>query len=128
MVWGGAGRGSSGTSTRLARPAHAAPPGAVGHTHDVAWHHSFAGWSDLLIDGILHPAREGRAVRCRPPARDQRVRDGALEVPTGTRWLFVEGTGGSPRSCGSWTSTGPGSTPTSSSPASASPALVTIEP
>jgi hypothetical protein len=26
-------------------------------THDVAWHHSFFGWSDVLIEGVLRPLR-----------------------------------------------------------------------
>lgn len=91
------GRGGSGKSTLVARLARRAPSSAVVHTDDVAWHHSFFGWSDLLIEGVLRPAGEGRAVRYRPPAWDRRERAGAIEVPAGTRWLFVEGTGAARR-------------------------------
>lgn len=88
-----AGRGGSGKSTLVARLARAAPLSAVVYTDDVAWHHSFFDWSDLLIDGVLLPARQGRAVHYRPPAWDERGRAGAIEVPAATRWLFIEGTG-----------------------------------
>jgi len=92
-----AGRAGAGKSTLVARLARAAPSSAVVHTDDVAWHHSFFGWSDLLLDGVLRPAREGRAVHYRPPAWDRRGRAGAIEVPAATRWLFVEGTGAARR-------------------------------
>src|SRR6185369_13866401 len=42
---------------------------AVVHTDDLAWHHSFFGWAELLIDHLLTPAREGRLpISYRPPA------------------------------------------------------------
>ncbi len=91
------GRGGSGKSTLVARLARAAPHSAVVCTDDVAWHHSFFDWSDLLIDGVLRPARQGRAVHYRPPTWDQRGRTGAIEVPAATRWLFIEGTGAARR-------------------------------
>jgi hypothetical protein len=92
-----AGRAGAGKSTLVARLARAAPASAVVYTDDVAWHHSFFDWTDLLLDGVLRPAREGRAVHYRPPAWDQRGRAGSIEVPAGTRWLFVEGTGAARR-------------------------------
>lgn len=88
-----AGRAGSGKTTLVAHLARAAPSSAVVHTDDIAWHHSFFDWADLLVDSVLRPAREGYAVRYRPPAWDQRKRAGAIEVPAGTRWLFIEGTG-----------------------------------
>jgi len=88
-----AGRAGAGKSTLVARLAHAAPSSAVVYTDDIAWHHSFFDWADLLLDGVLRPARQGRAVHYRPPAWERRERAGAVEVPAGTRWLFVEGTG-----------------------------------
>lgn len=91
------GRGGSGKSTLAARLAAAVERGVVVHTDDVAWHHSFFDWTGLLVDGVLNPARDGRAVRFRPPAWDERRRPGAIEVPAGTRWLFVEGVGASRR-------------------------------
>lgn len=63
------------------------------HTDDVAWHHPFFGWTELLADGVLRPARDGLAVSYRPPAWDERGRLGAIEVPAGTHWLVVEGVG-----------------------------------
>jgi len=94
-----AGRAGAGKSTLVGRLARAVPSKAVVHTDDVAWHHSF-GWIDLLLDGVLRPAREGQAVHYRPPAWDRRGRAGAIEVPDGTRWLFVEGTGAARRELG----------------------------
>ena len=92
-----AGRAGSGKSTMVARLAYTVPFSAVVHTDDVAWHHSYFGWSELLIDGVLRPAREGREIHYRPPAWDQRERPGAIEVPASTRWLFIEGTGAARR-------------------------------
>jgi len=67
------------------------------HTDDVAWHHSFFDWADLLIEGVLERAATGRAVAFRPPAWEERGRPGAIEVPQGTRYLLVEGVGASRR-------------------------------
>ena len=87
------GRGGSGKST-LAAALHAAVPAcAVVGTDDVAWHHSFFGWADLLADGVLGPVRRGQGVSYRPPAWDERGRDGAIEVPAGLDLVLVEGTG-----------------------------------
>ncbi len=91
------GRSGGGKST-LARTVAATVPGAVVvHTDDVAWHHSFFGWADLLADGILTGARRGEPVAYRPPAWDVRGRHGAIEVPAGCPLLIVEGVGASRR-------------------------------
>lgn len=87
------GRGGGGKTT-LARRLHAAVPASVVvHTDDVAWHHSFFDWADLLADGVLRPARAGRPVCYRPPAWDERGRPGAVEVPPGLDLVLVEGVG-----------------------------------
>src|ERR1700722_16111938 len=61
------GRSSSGKTTLAARIGQAVPGSTVIHTDDIAWAHSRFGWADLLIDGVLIPARRGPAGRFRPP-------------------------------------------------------------
>jgi hypothetical protein len=73
---------------------HAEVPGsAVVHTDDVAWHHSFFDWSELLADQVLEPLRRGEAVRYRPPGWETKGRPGAVEVPAGLELVVVEGVG-----------------------------------
>lgn len=91
------GRGASGKSTLARRLADALPNAVVIHTDDVAWHHSFFDWVDLLLAGVIEPARAGQSVAYRPPAWDKRGRAGAIEVPVGTRFIVVEGVGASRR-------------------------------
>lgn len=91
------GRGASGKSTLARALAEALPDAVVVRTDDVAWHHSFFGWADLMASGVLEPARAGRAVAFRPPAWEERGRPGAIEVPAGTRFVVIEGTGASRR-------------------------------
>lgn len=87
------GRSGSGKST-LARAVAATVPGSVVvHTDDVAWHHSFFGWADLLVDGVLARARRGESVAYRPPAWDARDRQGEIKVPAGCPLLIAEGVG-----------------------------------
>lgn len=91
------GRSASGKTT-VCRLLHAAAPrSAVVHTDDVAWYESFFGWADLISGGILRPLRQGRAVRYRPPAWDERRREGAIEVPAGLDLVLVEGVGAARR-------------------------------
>lgn len=87
------GRGGAGKSLLAARLQAMIPDSAVVHTDDVAWHHSFFDWDDLLAEHVLEPVRAGRPVSYRPRAWDERGREGAVEVPAGTRVLLVEGTG-----------------------------------
>jgi len=87
------GRSGAGKSTLAARIAEAASGVVVVHTDDVAWHHSFLGWTDLMRSGVLEPARRGEAVAYRPPAWDERGRPGAIEVPAGCAAVVVEGVG-----------------------------------
>lgn len=91
------GRGASGKSTLARAIAAALPAAVVVHTDDVAWHHSFFGWADLMVSGVLEPALAGRAVAYRPPAWDERARTGAIEIPASTRVVLVEGTGAARR-------------------------------
>jgi hypothetical protein len=62
------GRSGSGKSSVANMFHRSVPASAVIHTDDVAWHHSFFDWSDLLVEGILKPLRNCKAVSYRPPA------------------------------------------------------------
>ncbi|MDP9418495.1 MAG: hypothetical protein M3P48_11870 [Actinomycetota bacterium] len=88
------GRSGGGKTTVAQRLAAHVPGAAVVHTDDVAWHHSFFGWTDLLRAGVLEPARRGAVpVAFRPPAWEARGRQGAVCVPAACRLLIVEGVG-----------------------------------
>lgn len=94
---------AGGGKTTLARLLHEAVPGsAVVHTDDLAWHHGFFSWTRLIIDGVLRPLHEGRAVRYRPPPWDARGRQGAIEVPAGASLVIVEGVGAARRELMPW--------------------------
>ncbi len=85
---------SAGGKTTLAKQIGRAVPGtAVVHTDDIAWHHSFFGWSDLLLEAVLEPARRGQPVSFRPTAWVERNREGAITVPSGCRLVILEGVG-----------------------------------
>lgn len=87
------GRGAGGKST-LADFLHGAVPAStIVHTDDVAWHHSFFDWADLLANEVLEPVRRGEAVRYRPPGWETHNRSGAIEVPSGLDLVLVEGVG-----------------------------------
>ncbi len=92
------GRSGSGKSTFAERVTAAVPGAVVVHTDDVAWWESFFGWDHLMASGVLEPARRGEGVRFRPPAWEERGREGAIEVPDGARLVVVEGDGASRRS------------------------------
>src|SRR5690242_12480798 len=87
------GRSSGGKTTLANRLAAAMPGTVVVHTDDVAWWHAAFDWVDLLVDGVLAPARRGAAVSYRPPKWDERGRSGAIEVPAGASLVVVEGVG-----------------------------------
>jgi hypothetical protein len=75
------------------RISRAVPGAVVVHTDDIAWEHSRFGWADLLIEGILIPARQGQSVSFRPPRWAERGREGSIVVPAGCPLLVVEGDG-----------------------------------
>lgn len=91
------GRSAAGKSTLAGLLHDAVPSSAVVHTDDVAWHHSFFGWADLLACGALEPIRRGQPVRYRPPAWDARERTGAITVPVGLEMVLIEGVGAGQR-------------------------------
>jgi hypothetical protein len=85
---------SGGGKTTVAQWLAAAVPGAIVlHTDDVAWYHAFFDWADLMRDGILAPLRAGDDVAYRPPAWDERGRDGAITASAASPLVIVEGVG-----------------------------------
>jgi hypothetical protein len=94
------GRSNAGKTTLAARICEAVPGSAVVHTDDIAWEHSRFGWSDLLADGILVPARQGRAVSFTPPRWAEHGREGSINVPAGCPLLVIEGDGAGRREVG----------------------------
>ena len=87
------GRSAAGKSTFAARMAGVVADVAVVHTDDIAWHHSFFGWADLMRGGVLEPVRRGEDVSYRPPAWVGRGRPGGVEVRAGCRAVVIEGVG-----------------------------------
>lgn len=96
------GRSGSGKTTIAALLHQRVPNSIVVHTDDVAWHHSFFDWSNLLIDGVLKPLKNGRAVHYQPPGWQTHGRLGAIEIPTGLKLVIVEGVGASRREVMPW--------------------------
>lgn len=93
VVIGIDGRGGAGKSTLVERLRKIAPGSGVVHTDDIAWHHAFFDWVDLIVDNVLRPLHRGEAVEFRPPAWVERDRPGAIRVPAGAGVVWVEGTG-----------------------------------
>lgn len=87
------GRSSSGKTTLAARISDLVAGSVVVHTDDIAWRHSRFGWADLLVGGVLRPARQGGAVRFQPPRWAEYGREGFISVPAGCPLLIVEGVG-----------------------------------
>jgi hypothetical protein len=87
------GRSNNGKTTVAGRIRDMVPGAVVIHTDDIAFAHSRFGWVDLLIDGILLPLHEGRAVSYRPPKWEEHGREGSLEVPADCPLLIIEGDG-----------------------------------
>lgn len=96
------GRSGGGKSTLARRLSHAIPQSVVVHTDDVAWHHSFFDWQELMIDGLLRPISNGQAVTYRPPAWETRGRQGAIEIPAEAHVVIVEGVGASRTEFAPW--------------------------
>ena len=91
------GRSAGGKSTLAAVLSQALPDSVVVHTDDIAWHHSFFDWTELLLEHVLKPARAGASVAYRPPAWNERNRPGAVTVPEGCEVLILEGVGAARR-------------------------------
>lgn len=91
------GRSAGGKSTLTAQLA-AALGAHVVHTDDVAWWHDFFDWDDLLIGGVLEPYLAGDAVAFRPPAWQERGREGAITIANDCCVILIEGVGASRRS------------------------------
>ena len=93
------GRSSGGKTTLAERLQGVVAGSAIVHTDDIAWWYSRFGWAELLIDGVLIPARSGKRVSYRPPPWGERKRQGAIEVPLGCPLLIIEGVGAARREC-----------------------------
>jgi hypothetical protein len=93
------GRSSSGKTTLAGQLQSVVAGSAIVHTDDIAWWYSRFGWAELLINGVLLPARSGRPVSYRPPPWDERKRQGTIEVPPDCSLLIIEGVGAARREC-----------------------------
>lgn len=87
------GRSGSGKTTLAGRIAGVTPASTVVHTDDIAWSHAMFDWADLLVGGVLEPVHRNEPVSFRPPAWQERDRDGAIEVRSGCDLVIVEGAG-----------------------------------
>lgn len=87
------GRSNAGKTTLAARICRVVPGSTVVHTDDIAWKHSRFGWADLLIEGILEPVYQGRAVSYRPPRWAEHGREGSIVVRATCPLLVIEGDG-----------------------------------
>ena len=93
-VDGRSGSGKSTVAQRLIDAVMGSSNAAIVHTDDIAWHHSFFDWSELMREGVLLPARSGALpISFRPPAWDERERPGAVEIPARTALVVMEGVG-----------------------------------
>lgn len=86
------GRGGAGKTMLAERLRAAVPLSEVLHSDDLAWHHSFFGWEELLTE-VLLPIRHGKAAEFFPPAWHRLGRKGSICIPSGLQIVWVEGTG-----------------------------------
>jgi mannitol-1-/sugar-/sorbitol-6-phosphatase len=97
------GRSRSGKSTLAEIIKQCTEGVAIVHTDDIAWHHSYFGWSDVLASGVLRPLRRaGPPVSFVPEPWRQRGRVGAVDVPSDTRIVLVEGVGATRTELSGW--------------------------
>lgn len=87
------GRSASGKSTLAAALSRAVPGSVVVHTDDIAWYQTFFDWVGLVRDGVLVPVHAAQEVYFRPPAWEERGREGAIVVPSGCPLVILEGCG-----------------------------------
>ncbi len=83
------GRSGSGKTTFAKQLSHAVNATLV-YSDDVAWHHSFFDWWDLLIENILEPFKAGKNVDYTPEAWKNKGRAGSILV-TAAPVLILEG-------------------------------------
>jgi ABC-type cobalamin/Fe3+-siderophores transport system ATPase subunit len=95
------GRAGSGKSTLAQQLCRAHPNAAVVHTDDLIGH-SFFGWTELLIDGVLRPLRIGGAANYLPPCADLHGRRRPITLAPGTELVLLEGVGASRPELGPW--------------------------
>lgn len=87
---------SGGGKTTFAKGLARALGAPLVHTDDVAWHHSFFDWWPLMIEHILVPFKQGKAVDWTPEAWIAKGRGGSITVPV-SPMLIVEGVSASRR-------------------------------
>jgi uridine kinase len=103
VIVGVNGHSRSGKTTLAQALARSGEGIAVIHTDDIAWHHSFFDWSDVLIDELLQPLRRsGPPQSFIPTPWTERGRPGSLNIPAGTRVVIVEGVGATRRELMPW--------------------------
>lgn len=97
------GRSRSGKSTIAEIIKRCTDGVAIVHTDDIAWHHSFFNWSEVLVAGVLRPLRQGGVpVSFVPEPWRERGRVGAVDVPADTRIVLVEGVGATRTELSGW--------------------------
>lgn len=89
------GRGGAGKTVVAERLQSVVPSSAIVHTDHVAWGYSIFGWGSRIIDNILKPLHEGRAVNVdlRPADNTDQQRPGLIQIPAGLDVVWVEGVG-----------------------------------
>lgn len=85
------GRSGAGKST-LAAVAAQSRDAVVVATDDIAWHLDPTDWALEMVEGVVRPWQDGKAVRYTPPGWVRHGRPGQIEVPAGVD-LVIEGVG-----------------------------------
>jgi hypothetical protein len=97
------GHSGSGKTTLADGLAALEPRAVVIHTDDLAWHHSFFDWGDLLPDQLVLPLRKGLTpISYLPEAWMHRGPAGTITIPEDTSAVFIEGVGSARREVRPW--------------------------
>lgn len=96
------GRSGGGKSTLAGQLQRHIAHSTIIHTDDVAWHHSYFDWAELLIEGVLRPVQANRSVDYRPPAWESRGRQGSIAVAKECAVVIIEGVGASRQEIRPW--------------------------